>query len=94
MWLCQKPLLQLYQEILDQVYIMSKSKQIFIRGPYLTNIFNTDDLNGSGQISTKAFVQRIKQELLVRMESKMSDALIVKELEFLATKYGRDQVDY
>ena len=53
----------------------------------MTNIFNSEDLNRSGQIQIKAFANKIHSELLAGREGKMSDALMLKELEFLATKY-------
>jgi hypothetical protein len=79
------------------VYISSKRRNVFIKGPYVTNIFNSEDLNRSGQIQIKAFANKIHSELLAGKEGKMSDALMLKELEFLATKYlnyGRNQVNY
>ena len=80
--LAKKPVLGLYSDVLDQVYLSSKKRNVSISGPHLLYLFKEDDRANSGQIALDLFVTRVGEKIL----SQPYD-VSKTDITFLATKY-------
>ena len=58
----------LFQEVLDQVYISSKARNVHIYGPYIIHIFDKHDIRKSGFVTLEQFIEIITKELMAGHE--------------------------
>ena len=62
--LAKKPVLGLYIDVFDQIYLSSKKRNVSISGPHLLYLFKEDDRASSGQIPLDLFVTRVSEKIL------------------------------
>jgi hypothetical protein len=62
--LAKKPVLGLYIDVFDQIYLSSKKRNVSISGPHLLYLFKEDDRANSGQISLDLFITRVSEKIL------------------------------
>ena len=62
--LAKKPVLGLYIDVFDQIYLSSKKRNVSISGPHLLYLFKEDDRANSGQIPLDLFITRVSEKIL------------------------------
>ena len=60
-FLSRKSLKLMYQDVLDNFYIVSKRLGMHISGPTIANLFEQDDREDKFEVTTQAFIHRLER---------------------------------
>ena len=89
-FLSRKSLKLMYQEVLDNFYIVSKRLGMHISGPTIANLFEQDDPDDKFEVSTQVFIHRLG-DFVGQQDKEGRDvnqaSILQRDLQFLATKY-------
>ena len=80
----------MYQEVLDEFYIVSKRLGMHITGPVIANLFEHDYIEEDNfEVSTTVFVHRLSRYINQHDKhgNEVNYDIVARDLKFLATKY-------